>query len=73
MFKQSWNLQVHNTFSNSSSKIFKKNKIRVINSCGEWNEQRDFFEEHDVELIDLGFDYFKYLPKLGFLEVDFHI
>ena len=25
-----------------------------------------FFEEHDVELIDLGFNYFKYLPKLGF-------
>lgn len=48
------------------AKYSKKNKIRVINSCGEWNEQRDFFEEHDVELIDLGFDYFKYLPKLGF-------
>ena len=48
------------------AKYSKKNKIRVINSCGEWNEQRDFFEEHDVELIDLGFNYFKYLPKLGF-------
>ena len=22
----------------------KKNKIRVINSCGEWNEQKEFFK-----------------------------
>lgn len=49
------------------AKYSKKHKIRVINSCGEWNEQRIFFEKNNVELIDLGFNYFKYLPKLGFI------
>ena len=46
------------------SKEYKK--IKVINSCGEWNEQKNFFSENNIEVIDFGFNYFRYLPKVGF-------
>lgn len=49
----------------------KKNKIRVINSCGEWNEQKEFFQKSNVEVINFGFNYFKYLPKTGYLSSRF--
>ena len=42
-------------------------KIKVINACGEWNEQRNLFEKNNIEILDFNFTYFKYLPKKGFL------
>lgn len=42
-------------------------KIKVINSCGEWNEKRVFLNKNNVELIDFGYNYFKFLPKSGFI------
>ena len=49
------------------SKYSKDHKVFVINSCGEWSDYRDIFSKNSVELIDLNFDYFKYLPKKGFI------
>lgn len=45
----------------------KRNKIKIINSCGEWNEQKDFFKRSNIEVVDFGFNYFRYLPKTGFI------
>jgi len=40
--------------------------IKIINVCGEWDNERKKFNENNIELIDLNFKYFKYLPKNGF-------
>ncbi len=45
--------------------------VRIINSCGEWDSQRELLKEKKIELINLGFKYFKYLPKTGFFKSRF--
>ena len=46
---------------------YSKNKdIKVINSCGEWNNEKKFLNDNNVDVINFGFNYFKFLPKLGF-------
>ena len=42
--------------------------VKIINCCGEWDAQKNFLNNNGVELIDLGFNYFKILPKSGFLK-----
>ena len=42
--------------------------IKIIDACGEWDEQKNFFQNYNIEIIDLGFDYFKNLPKFGFFK-----
>ncbi len=42
--------------------------IKIINVCGEWDNERKKFNENNIELIDLNFKYFKYLPKNGFFK-----
>jgi len=44
----------------------KKREIKIINSCGEWNEQKKFLNKNNIQVVNFGYDYFKYLPKLGF-------
>ncbi len=44
----------------------KKFKVKIVNSCGEWDDQKIFFEENNIEVINLGFRYFNYLPKIGY-------
>ena len=45
----------------------KKYKIKIINACGEWNDCKEVFNSKNIELIPFGFNYFKFLPKKGFL------
>jgi glycosyltransferase involved in cell wall biosynthesis len=45
----------------------KKYKIRIINVCGEWDSQKEYLQHNNIELINLGLSYFKYLPKSGYL------
>ena len=45
----------------------KKISVTVINVCGEWEEERQLFEKNNVDLVDIGFKFFNYLPKSGFL------
>ncbi len=45
--------------------------IKIINVCGEWDEKKDFFLQNNIQIINLGLNYFKYLPKLGFLKSRF--
>ncbi len=49
---------------NQYSKIY---EAYLINSCGEWNQYLDQFEDNSVKVINLTFNYFNFLPKKGFL------
>tara|TARA_A100001015_G_scaffold56754_1_gene62392 strand:+ start:556 stop:1701 length:1146 start_codon:yes stop_codon:yes gene_type:complete len=49
----------------------KQYSVKIINTCGEWDSQKDLFKQHKIELINLGFNYFKFLPKTGFLKSRF--
>ena len=52
----------------SLAKYSKNNyQIKIINACGEWNDCRELFSLNKIELIHFGFNYFKYLPKTGFV------
>ena len=41
--------------------------VSLINACGEWDSYTDQIEKNSVNLINLQFKYFKYLPKTGFI------
>ncbi len=41
--------------------------VSVINTCGEWEDERKLLEKNNVNLIDIGFKFFNYLPKSGYL------
>ena len=41
--------------------------VKIINTCGEWNDKKQFFKENNIELLDFGFNYFNFLPKKGFI------
>ena len=45
--------------------------VKVINSCGEWSSENELLKKHNIELINLGFNYFKFLPKTGYLKSRF--
>lgn len=53
-----------------SLKKFKKKEyiVKIINICGEWDSYKDYIESNQIELINLSFSYFKYLPKQGYLK-----
>ncbi len=52
----------------SLSKYSKKDfEVNLINVCGEWDNHKNFFLLNNVKIIDLGFKYFNWLPKEGFL------
>ena len=45
-------------------KYFKENyKVVIINVCGEWDKYRVYLKKNNIEIKDLGFNYFKFLPK----------
>ena len=45
--------------------------VKIINSCGEWSSEYELLKKNNIELINLGFNYFKFLPKTGFLKSRF--
>ena len=55
----------------SLAKYSKKYEIKIINSCGEWNDEKKNFLDNRIEIINFGFNYFKYLPKIGFFKSRF--
>ncbi len=46
-------------------------EIYIINACGEWDEEKNFFIKNNIKVINLNFNYFSYLPKIGFLNSRF--
>ena len=47
---------------------FNNNKVVIINSCGEWDNYKNEIENNNVEIVDLGFKYFKFLPVQGVIQ-----
>ena len=52
---------------------YSKNKysIKIINSCGEWSSENELLKKNNVEVINLGFNYYRFLPKTGYLKSRF--
>ena len=50
-------------------KKFSKEKynVKIINVCGEWDNFKDIIQKNNIQLINLSFNFIKYLPKTGFL------
>ena len=49
----------------------KKFSVKILNVSGEWDDQKNFLNDNGVELSNLGFNYYKYLPKTGFFKSRF--
>ncbi len=45
----------------------KQYSVKIINSCGEWSSENKLLKQNNIELINLGFNYFRFLPKTGYL------
>ena len=41
--------------------------VKIINVCGEWTENKNYLLKNRVKVENLTFDYFNFLPKIGFL------
>jgi len=44
-----------------------KYKVKIINTCGEWDAYSEIFKQNNIGLIEFKFKFFSYLPKSGFL------
>ena len=44
-----------------------KYKVKIINTCGEWDEYYDLLKKNNIDVINFRFKFFPYLPKKGFL------
>ena len=56
------------SLSNYSNKQY---SVKIINSCGEWSSENELLKQNNIELINLGFNYFRFLPKTGYLKSRF--
>ena len=56
----------------SLKKYNQNNEVYIINVCGEWNDHQKLFSEYSIKLLNLNFNYFKFLPKGATLIVDYH-
>jgi len=41
--------------------------VKIINSCGEWDEYSELFKKNKVEVINFKYKFYSFLPKNGFL------
>ena len=62
----------HKSTVNSAVSLAKYSRdlysVKIINICGEWNNEKKFFQKNGIDVINLGFNYFNYLPKTGFIK-----
>ena len=45
--------------------------VYIINSCGEWDNFKNLFIKNNINIIDLNFKYFNFLPKTGYIKSRF--
>ena len=51
-----------------SLKRYSKNyEVYIINTCGEWDSHKKLCIENSIHLLNLNINYFKFLPKGGFI------
>jgi glycosyltransferase involved in cell wall biosynthesis len=53
------------------SKFSNEYEVSIINTCGEWDKFKNEFSKNKVNVIDLNFKYYKFLPKTGYLQSRF--
>ena len=65
------NVGTYKAVINSAISISKYSKnslqVNIINACGEWNSKKVFFQKNKIKVIDIGFNFFNFLPKKGYL------
>ena len=49
------------------AKFQKDYEIKILNVFGEWSNYKVFLKRYNIEVEDLTFDYYNFLPKKGFL------
>ena len=52
----------------SISKYSQEFEVTILNTCGEWDKFRSEFSRENIEVLDIGPKYFKFLPKNGFIQ-----
>ena len=52
----------------SISKYSQEFEVSILNTCGEWDKFRSEFIRQNIEVLDIGPKYFKFLPKKGFIQ-----
>ncbi len=52
----------------SLSKFDKSYDVKIINACGEWSKYEEELKLCSIDLINLNFDYFRFLPKTGYIQ-----
>ena len=45
-----------------------KFKVKIINSCGEWDNYKAKLKKNNIDIINFRFNFFRYLPKNGFIK-----
>ena len=55
----------------SLSKYSRDYEVAIINACGEWDKYLDYFKENHVKIINFKYNFFKYLPKHGYVQSRF--
>jgi len=45
--------------------------VKILNICGEWDSKKEYLRNNNIELINIGLNYFKFLPKTGFFRSRF--
>ena len=69
------NVGTYKSTINSAISLSKYSKgnyfVRVINVCGEWDEEKELLKKNNVDVFDLGLKYYDYLPKEGFFKSRF--
>ena len=54
----------------SLAKYSKRYEVKILNVFGEWSKYKNYLKKKNVEVKDLTFNYYNFLPKNGFLTVD---
>ncbi len=52
----------------SLKKYDQNNEVYIINACGEWNNHKEIINDNSLILLNLNFNYFKFLPKEGYIK-----
>lgn len=55
----------------SLSKYSEEYEVSIINACGEWDNYSNLLKKYSINIIKLNSNYFRFLPKKGYLSSRF--
>ena len=55
----------------SLSKYSEEYEVSIINACGEWDNYSNLLKKYSINIIKLNSNYFRFLPKKGYLRSRF--